>query len=110
MNDPIRFAVVGNGKMASDVLRLVARAPGAEVVAGHIADPQISLLNGLRLGSTLSEVLRAYFVAVPLEKVQGVRIVRVVSALDGIICHYSFRDNQLTSIDFDSYSVVDKAL
>ena len=83
---------------------------GAEVVAGHIADPHISLLNGLRLGSTLSEVLRAYFVAVPLEKVQGVRIVRVVSALDGIIYHYSFRDNQLTSIDFDSYSVVDKAL
>ena len=83
---------------------------GAEVVAGHIADPEISLLNGIRIGATLSEVLRAYFVAVPLEKVRGIRIVRVVSALDGIIYHYSFRDNQLISIDFDSRSVIDKSL
>jgi hypothetical protein len=83
---------------------------GAQVVAGHLADPEISLLNGLHIGSTLSEVLRAYFVAVPLEKVRGIRTVRVASALDGIIYHYSFHNNQVKSIDFDSYSVIDKSL
>jgi hypothetical protein len=83
---------------------------GAQVVAGHLADPDISLLNGLHIGSTLSEVLRAYFVAVPLEKVRGIHIVRVASALDGIIYHYRFEDNQVISIDFDSYSVIDKSL
>ncbi|MGI4742163.1 MAG: hypothetical protein ACRYG7_43960 [Janthinobacterium lividum] len=83
---------------------------GAEVVAGHIADAEIRLLNGIRLGSTLSEVLRAYFVVVPLEKVQGIHIVRVVSAVDGIIYHYSFQDNRLISIDFDSNSLIDKSL
>jgi hypothetical protein len=83
---------------------------GAQVVAGHLADPEISLRNGLHIGSTLSEVLRAYFVAVPLEKVRGIRTVRVASALDGIIYHYSFQDNQIRSIDFDSNSVIDKSL
>lgn len=83
---------------------------GATVVSGHLVDPEIRLVNGVRLGQTLPEILRAYFVTVPAEKVRGIRIVSVESALNGIIYHYSFQNNRLMGVDFDSYSVIDKAL
>jgi hypothetical protein len=83
---------------------------GATVVSGHLIDPEIILANGIHLGATLSELLSAYFVTVPAEKVRGLRIVSVESAVNGIIYHYAFRNNRLISIDFDSYSVIDKSL
>jgi hypothetical protein len=83
---------------------------GATVVSGHIVDPEIILDNGVRLGTTLPELLRAYFVAVPARRLLGVHTVTIASGLAGIIYHYSFRNNRLIGIDFDSYSVMDKSL
>jgi hypothetical protein len=83
---------------------------GATVVSGHLVDPEIILANGIHLGSTLSQLLSAYFVVVPAEKVRGIHTVSVESAVNGIIYHYSFQNNRLISIDFDSYSVIDKSL
>ncbi|MFD1468911.1 hypothetical protein ACFQ48_11810 [Hymenobacter caeli] len=83
---------------------------GATVISGHVVDPQIILANGVRLGSTLPELLRAYSVTVPTEKVRGIRIVTVEFVVDRIIYHYAFRNNRVMGIDFDSYSVIDKSL
>jgi hypothetical protein len=83
---------------------------GATVVSGHLVDPEIILDNGVRLGYALPELLRAYSVAVPAEKVRGIRMVRVESAVNGIIYHYCFQNNRLIGVDFDSYSVIDKSL
>ena len=83
---------------------------GATVVSGHLVAPEIALANGVRLGNTLPQLLRAYFVTVPAEKVRSIRIVRVEYPVAGIIYYYAFQNNRLSSIDFDSYSVMDKAL
>ena len=83
---------------------------GATVVSGHLADPEIILANGIGLGCTLPELLRAYFVAVPAEKVRGIRAVGVEYVVDRIIYHFTFQNNRLTGIDFDSYAVIDKSL
>ena len=83
---------------------------GATVVSGHVVDPQIILANGVRLGFTFPELLRAYSVTVPAEKVRRIRIVTVEFVVDKIIYHYAFRNNRVMSIDFDSYSVIDKSL
>ncbi|MBF9239856.1 hypothetical protein I2I05_20860 [Hymenobacter sp. BT683] len=83
---------------------------GATVVSGHVVDPEIVLVNGVHIGTTLSELLRAYYVTVPTEKLRTIRIVRVDYAVNGIIYYYSLENNRVVRLDLDSYSVIDKSL
>lgn len=106
--DPIPYTVL---RFRNSAVKFYDDAEeGATVVSGHLVDPEIILDNGVRLGYTLPELLRTYSVAVPAEKVRGIRIVSVESVVNGIIYHYCFQNNRLMGVDFDSYSVIDKSL
>jgi len=83
---------------------------GATIVAGIVADPEIELPNAVRIGQSLSQVLSALFSKFPTEKASSIRVVRIDSALNGVMSYYNFDDAVLQKVFFDSYSIMDKRI
>jgi len=72
-----------------------------EIVSGNIRDPEVILVNNIKIGITKSDFMNVFFNGVTPEQVHGVKIIKMVSGLDGIFDYY-FDNDILTSIKLDT--------
>jgi hypothetical protein len=70
-----------------------------EVLSGEITDTEMPLTNGIRIGMSKGDLLKLFFDFVPANKFT---IIEFKSALDGIWHYYTFENNKLISIRFDT--------
>jgi|GEM_PF-895906 len=72
-----------------------------EIVAGHVTTLEAPLANRVVVGMSKREFF-ATFLRQPSTLEAGSRVVELESGLDGIRHYYTFQQDKLTSIDFDS--------
>jgi hypothetical protein len=73
-----------------------------EIVSGQIRDPEVTLLNNIKVGITKSDFMNIFFNRVTPKQMEGIKIIKMVSGLDGIFDYYYFDNDILTSIKLDT--------
>lgn len=79
-----------------------------EIVSGDIKDTSVVLLNGTKIGMDRLAFLNLYFSQKAENELMRIRVVKIISGLDGIWHYYSFKDDKLSDIRFDTDYRVDK--
>ncbi|WP_144913686.1 hypothetical protein [Mucilaginibacter frigoritolerans] len=79
-----------------------------EIVSGQIHDHEVILVKNIRIGITKSDFINIFFNRVSPEKLKGIKIIKMVSALEGIFDYYYFDNDILTSIKLDTDYLFDK--
>ena len=72
-----------------------------EIVAGRIVDPGLRLVNGVRVGMKKEDFVHLYFND-SNNQFAYVHVIEFISALDGIWHYYTFKDDTLSEIRFDT--------
>jgi len=78
-----------------------------ETVYAKITNPEIRLRNGIATGMTKYEVLTRFFNS-SLDNADNLKVLRLESGLLGMWHYYTFDNNVLTSIYFDTDYQLDK--
>jgi hypothetical protein len=79
-----------------------------EVVSGQIYNPEIMLLKKIRIGITLEHFTNIFFQGILSKQLQGIKAIKMISGLDGIVHYYYFDKGVLTFIKLDTDYLFDK--
>jgi hypothetical protein len=79
-----------------------------EIVSGEIRDQNIILLNNIRVGITKIDFINIFFNGIASKQVEGIKIIKIISGLEGIIHYYNFNNDILTSIKLDTDYLLNK--
>ena len=79
-----------------------------EIVSGNIVDSTIDLLNGTKVGMSKSAFLDLYFKTNVNKETEKINVVEFITGLEGMWHYYTFRNNRLVSIRFDTDYQVNK--
>jgi hypothetical protein len=71
------------------------------IIYGEIVDSKIVLTNGIEVGQSKSTVLKKFYSKLP-ENYEKINVIELESGLEGIWHYYDFKNDQLTSIKFDT--------
>lgn len=73
-----------------------------EIVSGQIRNHEVILVNNIRIGITKTDFINIFFNGVSPEQLKGIKVIKMVSALEGIFDYYYFNNDILTSIKLDT--------
>ena len=73
-----------------------------EILSGYIADPEITLNNGLHVGMSKDEVFNIFFKRYPRSYTSDIAVLKVVSGAGEVGQIYTFRGKKLRHIGFIS--------
>ncbi|MEK7719966.1 MAG: hypothetical protein AAB347_10225 [Bacteroidota bacterium] len=79
-----------------------------EIISGKVNDSELSLINGIKIGISRTDFLKIFFKDVPEKQVVGIKVIRLISGLEGIIHVYVFNNERLTSFYFNTDYSFDK--
>ncbi len=79
-----------------------------EIISGKVYDSDLCLINGIKIGISKSDFLKIFFKDVPEKQVVDIKVIKLVSGLEGITHVYIFNKDCLTSFYFDTDYSFDK--
>ena len=79
-----------------------------EIVSGNIYTPELKLGNGIKIGMKKRAFFAKFFKKASTAEQGSKRIVELISGLDGIRHYYTFKNNVLAHIEFDTDYQFDK--
>jgi hypothetical protein len=79
-----------------------------EIVSGKIINPEIMLKNGIRVGMSKINFFNLFFNKMTEHQVNNIKVVKLISALNGITHVYTFENEKLNRLAFDTDYTFDK--
>jgi len=79
-----------------------------EIVSGRITDPEVVFLNNIYVGISKIGFINIFFNQISPAQIKTVKVIKIISGVDGIIHHYYFTNNILTCIKLDTDYLLDK--
>jgi hypothetical protein len=79
-----------------------------EIVSGKITDQSLVLLNGTKIGMDKNDFFDLYFTKAVHNTARKINVVEFISGLEGIWHYYTFKDDKLAGIYFDTDYQLDK--
>lgn len=73
-----------------------------ELLGGYIADPEVELVNGLRVGMSKDDVFKVFFKRYPKSYTADVAVLKVMSGAGEVAEIYTFRGQKLRHIKVET--------
>ncbi|KAA8482591.1 hypothetical protein BDE36_4384 [Arcticibacter tournemirensis] len=73
-----------------------------EIVSGRIINDQVKLVNGIGTGMNKVDFLKIFFKDVPPNEIEKVKVIKLISGLEGISHVYVFSPDRLILLYFDT--------
>jgi len=79
-----------------------------EIVSGKFSDPEIILINGIKIGISKTDFLKMFFKDFSANQIDGVKVIKLISGLEGISHVYVFTNGHLIYFYFNTDYTFDK--
>ena len=73
-----------------------------EILGGYIADPEITLDNGLHVGMTKDDVFRVFFKRYPRSYTSDIAVLKIISGAGEVAEIYTFKGTKLRHIKIET--------
>jgi hypothetical protein len=77
---------------------------GLTIIKGTISDNSIEFKNNIQIGMSKSKFMHNVFDAIPKGQIKHIRVVEMISIVDGMWHYYTFNNGKLIRVDFESHS------